>query len=797
MQPLLKIPRRTVAALIGLSFLMPRCSVIGVGGPTLLTERPTCSFALATADLATTVDHWDAALFVQNLTDNSTATYESAGTVPGSYGYDAIRAISTVTERNLADAHLTSVVRVGQACSSHFATPRGRLPGDGAAVTYKFGRWAVRGMPKGEILVQNRKSRVFLPGLKASVFGLGLGLLALTAGMPTGEAANLSASTCNSGTANPPACNQAVVRGDRSKGWLAQSRSEVMARNGIVATSQPLAAAAGLKILRDGGNAIDAAVAAAATLNVVEPMSVGMGGDLFAILYIAKEHKIHALNASGKAPSGLTLALMNSNGYHWNPHDWGPGSGMPLNGILTVTVPGATWGWQEVLDKYGTMHFKQVLQPAIDYATQGFPVSERISREWVLPKAENSPRNSLPDCCTALDPDSVNAWYIHGAPPKAGQIFRNVDLAKSFKLLQEQGRNAFYTGAIAEAIVAKTRQLGGTMTLHDLAAYRGEWVDPVSASYHDFLLNELPPPSQGFAANEMLNILQTCTAVVYPGQTLASMGPTDPRYWHILVEAKKLAYADLFKYNGDPDFNPNLIGLIKTKLLTQAYAQSLCSKISPTHAEDAAPGSATTGGDTIVVSTADRWGNMVAWVNSNYYFFGSGITVPGYGFTLHNRGGLFTLDPNSPNVIAPQKRPFNTLSAGFVMPGGRTDGQLLTLLLMGGEMQAQGHAQMMVNLVDLGANVQASTDMARFNHEEVPNKLTLESQLFNLVGAQLKAMGHDVDSADGYTLGGYQAILFTPDPQERPTQFPDNTRPVNGFYRAGSDHRKDGEAVGW
>jgi gamma-glutamyltranspeptidase/glutathione hydrolase len=645
--------------------------------------------------------------------------------------------------------------------------------------------------------MKRRRSPGFL-GFKSSGFGgLGLGLLGLAAGTPVAWAADLSASTCNSSTTNPPVCNQAAVRGDRGEGWLAQGRSEVMARNGIVTTSQPLAAEAGLKILRDGGNAIDAAVATAATLNVVEPMSVGIGGDLFAIIYIAKEHKIHVLNASGKAPSGLTLALLNSNGYRWNPRNWGPGSGMPQFGVLPVTVPGATWGWQEVLDKYGTMRFKQVLQPAIDYAIQGFAVSERISQLWVLPKAENSPRNSLPDCCTALDPDSVNTWYIHGAPPKAGQIFRNLDLAKSFKLLQEQGRSAFYTGAIAAAIVAKSRQLGGTMTLHDLAAYRGEWVDPVSASYHDFLLNELPPPSQGFAANEMLNILQACTAVVYPGQTLASMGPTDPRYWHILVEAKKLAYADLYKYNGDPDFNHDLIGLIKTKLLSQAYAQSLCTKISPTHAADAAAGSTTAGGDTIVLSTADRWGNMVAWVNSNYWIFGSGITVPGYGFILHNRGALFTLDPNSPNVIAPQKRPFNTLSAGFVMPAGRTDGQLLTLLLMGGEMQAQGHAQMMVNLVDLGANLQASTDMARFYHGQVPNKLDLESQLYNLVGAQLKAIGHDVDSASGYYMGGYQAILFTPDPQEKPTRFPDNTRPVNGFYRAGSDHRNDGEAVGW
>jgi gamma-glutamyltranspeptidase / glutathione hydrolase len=632
---------------------------------------------------------------------------------------------------------------------------------------------------------------------QATAFGLFLGLLGLAAGPSAGAAADLSIPTCDSNKMNPPACDQSIVRGDRAEGWLAQSRSEVVARNGIVATSQPLAAEAGLKILRDGGNAIDAAVATAATLNLVEPYNVGMGGDLFAILYIAKEHKIHVLNASGKAPSGLTLGFMNAHGYRWDSRNWGPGSGMPLGGILTVTVPGAAWGWQEVLDKYGTMGFKQVLQPAIDYATQGFAVSERIAHEWVLPKAVNTPRSSLSSCCTELDPDSVSTWYIRGTPPQAGQIFRNPDLAKSFKLLQDQGRKAFYSGAIAEAIVAKSRRLGGTMTLQDLAAYRGEWVDPVTASYHDFLLNELPPPSQGFAANEMLNILQACTGVVYPGQTLASMGPGDPRYWHMLVEAKKLAYSDLYKYNGDPDFNPGLINLINTKLLTQAYALSLCPKINPTHAAASNTGNAPPGGDTIVLSTADRWGNMVAWVNSNYYGFGSGLTVPGYGFVLHNRGGLFTLDPGSPNVIAPQKRPFNTLSAGFAMAGGRTDGQMLTLLLMGGEMQAQGHAQMMVNLLDLGANLQASTDMARFYHEQVANRLGLESQLYNLLGAQLKALGHDVVPLSGYYMGGYQAILFTPDPQERPTAFPERSRPVNGFYRAGSDHRKDGEAVGW
>lgn len=635
------------------------------------------------------------------------------------------------------------------------------------------------------------------PGLAAWLRAVGLGAIGIAATSSAGFAQNLAASTCDAGAANPPACNQSIVRGDRAEGWLAQGRSEVMARNGMVTTSQPLGAEAGMAILRQGGNAIDAAVAAAATLNLVEPMNVGMGGDLFAIIYIAKEHKIHVLNASGKAPSGETVAFMNSHGYSWDQKNWGPGSGMPKGGILQVTVPGAVWGWQEVLSKYGTMGFRQVLQPAIDYATNGFPVSERIAHDWILPKAENSPKNELAGCCTTVDPDSVAAWYIDGKPPQAGQIFRNPDLAKAFKLLQAQGRDAFYKGAIAKALVAKSQAVGGTMTLQDLATYTGEWVDPIATNYHGFQLNELPPPSQGFAANEMLNILQSCTGKVFPGQTLASLGATDPRYWHMMVEAKKLAYADLYAYNGDPDFNPKLLDFVRNTLLSPAHADSLCARISPTQASQPVAGNASGTGDTIVLSTADRWGNMVAWVNSNYVSFGSGLTVPGYGFVLHNRGGLFTLNPDSPNAIAPHKRPYNTLSAAFVMQGGRTDGQLMTLLLMGGDMQAQGHAQMMVNMVDLGANVQASTDMARFYHNQVANTLSLESPLYNLVGAQLTALGHHVVSTSGDAMGGYQAILFTPDPKAPRAAGNDKTQPVAGFYRAGSDHRKDGEAIGW
>jgi gamma-glutamyltranspeptidase/glutathione hydrolase len=443
------------------------------------------------------------------------------------------------------------------------------------------------------------------------------------------------------------------------------------------------------------------------------------------------------------------------------------------------------------------MTFKEVLQPTVDYATNGFALSERIGNEWILPKAVNDNPAIVDHCCTALDPDSVKTWFVNGKRPVAGQIFRNPDMAKTLKLLQAQGRDAYYKGEIAHAMVDKIRSLGGTMTLDDLAQYKGEWVEPVTSDYHGFQLLELPPPSQGFAANEMLNILQACVGVVYPGQTLASMGPTDARYWHMMIEAKKLAYADLNTNNADPNFTPGLAKKVQA-LLSPAYAKSLCAKIDPNKASQVGNGKPAGEGDTIVLSTADRWGNMVSWVNSNYLRFGSGITVPGYGFILHNRAGLFTLDPKSPNVIAPHKRPYNTLAASFVLPGGRTDGQIMTLLLMGGDMQSQGHGQMVVNMVDLGANPQASTDMARFHHDQISNQLQMESPLFKLVGPQLKAMGHNVSSSSGQPMGGYQAILFTPDPGAPPPDpSPKSQMPVNGVYRAGSDSRKDGAASGW
>ena len=585
--------------------------------------------------------------------------------------------------------------------------------------------------------------------------------------------------TCNAKGA-APFC--AAVRGDRAEGWAAQTRSEVVAEHGMVAASQPLAAQAGLRVLMSGGNAVDAAIATAAVLNVVEPMMTGVGGDLFAIVYVAKEKKLYALNASGMAPTGATIAHLHTLGYDKDPTNPGPGSGMPVFGILPVTVPGAVWGWEELLKRFGTRSFKELLQPAIDYAEAGYPVSERIASDWVLPDAVPMPNGTL-----GPDPDSIRAWYIDGHAPKTGEIFRNPDLARTFRLLQTRGRDAFYHGEIAAAIVAKSTRMGGSMTLEDLANYRGEWVAPVVSPYHGVDVYELPPPSQDWAAEEMLNILEACVPKWAPGETLATLGPTSPRFWHFLVEAKKLAYADLFAFNGDPDF----VSIPLSRLLSQTYAASLCERVNPGHASAIARGSASGRGDTIVLATADRDGNMVSWVSSNFEEFGSGLTVPGYGFVLHDRGALFSLDPASPNALAPHKRPFNTLSAGFVMKDGAP---FMTMTLMGGDMQAQGHAQALVNVIDLGANVQAASDMARFHHYQVSNVLTLESSLYELVGSALMKMGHDVRAVNGSEMGGFQSVMLQPEKSNSAAPPAASTRRV---YRAGSDHRKDGAAVGW
>ncbi|HVW70637.1 MAG TPA: gamma-glutamyltransferase [Steroidobacteraceae bacterium] len=562
------------------------------------------------------------------------------------------------------------------------------------------------------------------------------------------------------------------MRGDRTSGWLPQTRSEVLARNGMVATSQPLAAQAGLQILRQGGNAIDAAVAAAAVLNVVEPESAGVGGDVLAIAWIAKDRRLVALNASGRAPTGATPKHLAERGFKTK---------MPLHGIESVTAPGAVDGWDILLKRAGTMTFKETLEPAATLAEQGFAVTERIRNDWIY-GAE----------VLANDPDSVKTYLVDGKPPQTYSIFRNPDLARTFRLLQTQGRDVFYKGEIAQAIIAKSHALGGTMTMQDLADTHATWVTPLTTDYHGYDVYEMPPSTQGFAVLEMLNILEVCAPRL--GLNLAQLGPRSADYWHLLVEAKKLAYSDLYQFNGDPGFAQVPVD----RLISKKYAATLCSHIDPKQAATP-PAKGDPVGGTVYIAAADRWGNMVSFIYSVYDSFGAGITVPGYGFVLNDRGALFSLQKGSPNIIAPHKRPFHTLLPGFVMKDGQP---VMSFGLMGGSMQAQGHEQVLVDMIDLGANLQAASDAARFNHSQQSNTLDLESGLYDLVGQRLRALGHNVKSVNGEDMGGFQAIQFLPAPGSTGASAPGGApagahQPVAGVYRAASDHRKDGQAVGW
>jgi gamma-glutamyltranspeptidase/glutathione hydrolase len=562
-----------------------------------------------------------------------------------------------------------------------------------------------------------------------------------------------------------------------------------MGQHGAVATSTSLGAQAGLRILQQGGNAIDAAVAMASTLGVTEPFDVGPGADLYPLIYIAKENKVYQLTDGGVAPSGATLAHYNALGYFWNPANWGPGSGMPP-GILAATVPAAAWGWDEVVRKFGNLTLAQDLNPAIEYAEGGFPITEGDAASWRLPNAVSChPANAAnPNgYCDLPDPDSVSTWYPDDVPPVAGQIFKNPDMAKTLKLLAKYGREAFYTGEIAQAIVAKSTELGGTMTLQDLANYHGVWVTPAHGTYHGFDIYETTAPSQSWGVIEELNILEQCVPTWYPGQTLATLGPANPLFWHAELLAKELAYNDMYAYNADPAFVPVNLSL----LLSKSYAVSLCSKVNPSQAPTPRPGGndTTPKGDTIYGTTADQWGNMVSWINSNYSGFGTGVTIPGYGFVLCNRLQLFTLDPKSPNVIAPHKRPYNTISSSFVAKNGSP---LMTHGMPGGLQQAQGNMQVLVNILDLGANVQAGIDMARFTHDNVSGLVGLEPNLCVLVGAQLTAMGWNISTCHG-SAGGGQAIMLDPGVSSGPGPLPSGS----AFYRAGSNFRQDGQAVAY
>jgi gamma-glutamyltranspeptidase/glutathione hydrolase len=594
------------------------------------------------------------------------------------------------------------------------------------------------------------------------------GLIALLA-IPTAQSPN--AFGVPSADQPQPGTTIKAVPGSRAQGWLSQGRSEVLARHGMVATSDPIAAQAGLEILRNGGNAIDAAVATGAVLDVTSQNDTGIGGDLFALVYVAKDKKLYALNSGGWAPSG------------WTPQFFKTTLGVqrvPQNGVNSASVPGAIAGYDALLKRFGTVGFGEAFERAARVADEGWAIAER--RHADLKNATNGLKN---------DSDSAQTFLVEGQTPALYSIIRNPGLAKALRLIQAQGRDAFYKGEISDAIVAKVKANGGVMTKADLGEFAAEWIEPISTNYHGYDVFELPPPGQGFAALEMLNILEVCVPKF--NTTLTALGPADPQYWHLMVEAKKLAYSDLLANNADPMFAKVPV----TELLSKSHAASLCSKIDPKLASK--PGvTGTQEGGTIYLTTADRWGNMVSLIHSVFGVYGSRVTVPPYGFVLHNRGSAFSLDPKSPNIVAPRKRPFHTIIAGFVMKNGEP---LMTFGNMGGGVQPETHAQHMVNLIDLGMNVQMTTDAARFTHNQSSNVLSLEANLYNLVGAALKAMGHDVRSTNGGSVGGYQGILFTRDPRMPEPVFDRRAAtddlPVNGVYRGGSDHRKDGQAVGW
>jgi len=568
-----------------------------------------------------------------------------------------------------------------------------------------------------------------------------------------------------------PASTIEAVPGSRAQGWLGQRRSEVLARHGMVATSDPLAAQAGLDIMRQGGNAIDAAVAAGAVLDVTSQNDTGIGGDLFALIWSAKNKKLYALNSAGWAPAA------------WTPEFFTQKLGVksvPASGVNATTVPGAVSGYDAMLRRFGTLTFKETFERAARIAEEGWGQAERRHFDLV-----STARALLADA------DSTRTFLEGGHAPSLYSIIRNPALAKALRLMQRDGRDAFYRGDIAAAIVDKVHAGGGVMTRSDLADFQSEWIEPISTSYHGYDIFELPPPGQGFAALQMLNILEACAPAL--GFSLAALGPADPMYWHLMIEAKKLAYADLLAHNADPRFADVPLG----RLLSKDYAATLCGKIDPNAASTIGAAVVPDGG-TIYLATADRWGNMVSLIHSVYSEYGSRATVGPYGFVLQNRGVGFSLDPRSPNAVAPHKRPFHTIIAGFVMRGGQP---LMAFGNMGGTVQPETHAQHIVNLIDHGMNVQMTTDAARFSHAQSSNIVRLEVNLYELVGDALRKKGHTVQAVTGATVGGYQGILFTRDPSLPEPTFDRHSitddLPVNGVYRAGSDHRKDGQAVGW
>jgi len=522
------------------------------------------------------------------------------------------------------------------------------------------------------------------------------------------------------------------------------ARSMVVSKYGIVATTHVQASQAGAEVLRKGGSAVDAAIAANAVLGVTEPMMNGMGGDLFAIYWDAKSGKLYGLNSSGWAPQGLTLEHMKSKG----------ATKMPLRTIDSVTVPGAVAGWNALHERFGKSPWKDLFQSAIFYADHGYPVPELIHEFWA-----DAPQ------VFANDPEGQRVYLPNGRPPDIGEIFHNPDLAKALRLIANSGADAYYKGEIAQAILSTSKALGGTMSAADLADFKPEWVEPISTTYRDWTVYELPPNGQGMAALEMLNIMETAPA--------SPDGPLSVAELHKKIEAMKLAYADLERYDADPRFAKVPVN----GLLSKEYAKERAKLIDPDRANcDASYGAPRS--DTTYLTAVDRDGNIVSLIQSNYEGFGSGITVHGMGFVLQDRGALFSLDPNSPNVLAPRKRPFHTIIPAFMQRGE----QHIGFGIMGGANQPLAHAQFVSNIADYGMNVQQALENARFTvHPERGCNMVIESRVKPDVREKLSAMGHKlrVDEEYSTSMGRGNAVLH-------------DSR-INVNY-GGSDARADGSA---
>jgi gamma-glutamyltranspeptidase/glutathione hydrolase len=522
------------------------------------------------------------------------------------------------------------------------------------------------------------------------------------------------------------------------------ARSMVISKYGIVATSYVQASQAGAEVLRKGGSAVDAAIAANAVLGVEEPMMNGIGGDLFAIYFDAKSGKLYGLNSSGWAPKGLTIEHMKARDVQK----------MPLRSIDAVTVPGAVAGWNALHGKFGKLPWKDLFQPAIFFADQGYPVPELVHEFW-----SGAPQ------IFANDPEGQRVYLPNGQPPALGQIFRNPDLAKTLRLISTGGADAYYKGDIAHAILSTSQALGGTMSADDLAEFKPEWVEPISTTYRGWTVYELPPNGQGMAALEMLNIMETTPA--------SPDGPLSVTELHKKIEAMKLAYADLEHYNGDPRF-----AKIPVKgLLSKEYAKERAKLIGPDHANcDVVYG--TPRSDTTYLTAVDRDGNIVSLIQSNYETFGSGIAVKGMGFVLQDRGALFSLDPNSPNALAPRKRPFHTIIPAFMERGD----QHIGFGIMGGANQPLAHAQFVSNIADYGMNIQQALENARFTvHPDRGCNIFIESRVKPEVLDKLSAMGHKLHVQKEYStsMGRGNAVLH------------DSKTNIN---YGGSDARADGSA---